>query len=542
MKQFDYVIVGAGSAGCVLASRLSADPGTSVCLLEAGPEDRSPFIGIPGAFAYFMFSKKYNWRYESTPDPGLRNGKPIFCPRGKTLGGSSAVNAMVYIRGHASDYDHWAELGNPGWAWSDVLPFFRRSEGNIRGESEYHGADGPLTVSDCEPQYPLSKVFVRAAAEAGFPLTDDFNGPQFEGAGVFQFTIRNGRRCGVSSAYLSPARSRANLTVITGALATRVKLEAGTATGVAYRRRGRWGEPIADEVTVRARREVILSSGAFNSPQLLMLSGIGDPDHLREIGVVAEHDLPGVGRNLQEHADACVLQASLRKDGFSASARGLLRMFPEGLNYLFRRRGKLAASITDTGAFLKTRPDLEVPDVQMHFVPLLFDDSGRDLKLMSGEGYSCHVCVLRPRSRGCLSLRSADPAAAPIIDLNLLADEEDNRTLVEGLKIARRILAAPAFDDWRSEELHPGPDAQTDAQLLRKAKERIGLVYHPVGTCKMGQDEMAVVDERLRVRGVARLRVVDASIMPTLVSGNTNAPTIMIAEKAAEMIRHDWSS
>ncbi|MGB5209833.1 MAG: choline dehydrogenase [Gammaproteobacteria bacterium] len=540
MKEFDYVIVGAGSAGCVLASRLSANPGISVCLLEAGPEDRSPFIGIPGAFAYFMFSKKYNWQYDAASDPSVRNGQPVFCPRGKTLGGSSAVNAMVYIRGHASDYDHWAELGNTGWGWADVLPYFRRSEGNVRGPSDYHGADGPLTVSDCEPKYPLSKVFVQAAAEAGFPLTDDFNGAQFEGAGVFQFTIRDGRRCGVSRAFLRPARSRANLTVITGAMVTRVMLEAGSATGIVYRKPVRETGSGEEEV-VRARREVILCGGAFNSPQLLMLSGIGDPDHLREVGVSLAHELPGVGKNLQEHADACVLQASTRSDGFSASARGLFRMLPEGLRYLFGRRGKLAASITDTGAFLKTRPDLEVPDVQMHFVPLLFDDSGRDLKLLRGEGYTCHVCVLRPHSRGRLRLRTTDPLAAPLIDLNLLADEEDGRTLVEGLKLARRILAAPAFDGWRGEELHPGPDAQSDQQLLSRARERIGVVYHPVGTCKMGQDEMSVVDERLRVRGVSGLRVVDASIMPTLVSGNTNAPTIMIAEKAADMIVEDWS-
>lgn len=529
MNEFDYVIVGAGSAGCVLANRLSTNPGVSVCLLEAGPEDRSPLIGIPGAFAYFMFSRKYNWRYNSTTRPDIRNGQAVFCPRGKTLGGSSAVNAMIYIRGHASDYDRWAAAGNPGWSWDHVLPYFKRSEGNVRGASALHGADGPLVVSDCDPPYALSNVFLRAAEEAGFPANRDFNGAELEGAGVFQFTIDGGQRCGVSRAFLKPARLRPNLTVLTGALASRILLDDGAAKGVAWR--GKGGEQV-----VRARREVIVSGGAFNSPQLLMLSGIGDPDQLREQGIETRHALPGVGRNLQEHVDACVLQASLKGDGFASSPSGLARMLPEALKYLTGRTGKLAASITDTGAFLKTRADLDVPDVQMHFVPLLFDDCGRDFKLLSRDGYTLHVCVLRPESRGQLTLASADPAAAPVIDFNFLTEEADRRSLVDGLRLARTILAAPAFEPWRGEEVHPGPAALSDEDLLAKAKERLGLVYHPVGTCKMGADDLAVVDAELRVHGVDGLRVVDASIMPTLISGNTNAPTIMIAEKAADMI------
>lgn len=529
MDEFDYVIVGAGSAGCVLANRLSSDPAVSVCLLEAGPEDRSPFIGIPGAFAYFMFSRKYNWGYDSTTRPDIRKGKPLFCPRGKTLGGSSAVNAMIYIRGHCSDYDAWAAAGNEGWAWDDVLPYFKRSEGNVRGASAYHGADGPLTVSDMDPPYATSHVFLEAAQQAGFPLNADFNGPELEGAGVYQFTIRDGRRCGVSRAFLKPARVRPNLTVLTGALARRLLLDGGRATGVVFAAGG-------DERAVRARREIILSAGAFNSPQLLMLSGIGDADHLREHGIETRHEIPGVGRNLQEHVDACVLQASLKGDGLTVAAGGLIRMLPETLRYLRGRTGKLAASITDTGAFLKTRPDLAVPDVQMHFVPLLFDDSGRNLKLMSRNGYTLHVCVLRPESRGRLTLASADPAAAPVIDFNFLTAPADRQSLVEGIRLARRILAAPAFEPWRGQELHPGPSARSDEEILAKAKECLGLVYHPVGTCRMGSDDMAVVDASLKVHGVEGLRVVDASVMPTLISGNTNAPTIMIAEKASDLI------
>jgi choline dehydrogenase len=528
-SHYDFIIVGGGSAGCVLANRLTRDGNHRVCLLEAGPEDRTPMISTPGAFAYFMFSRKYNWMFDSEPKPDIRNGQPVFCPQGKTLGGGSAINAMVYIRGHRCDYDHWAELGNPGWAYKDLLPYFRKNECNERGADEFHGDSGPLYVSDCRNFYPLNERFLQAAEQAGFPMTDDFNGAEQEGVGYYQFTIRDGKRCSASVAYLRPARKRQNLQVVCDAQVTRILFEGQRAVGVEFHRKG------GIEV-LHAKREILLSAGAYNSPKLLMLSGIGKAEALAEAGIAPRHDLPGVGENLQEHVDSCVLQYSLRKDGFRASAGGLLGMAPHVIRYLFSRTGKLESSVTQAGGFLKTRPELDAPDVQLHFLPALFDDSGRDLKLMSKSGYSCHACVLRPKSRGRVTLRSSDPYTPPRIDLNFFDHPEDRKTLVEGIRLARRILAAPAFNDYRGAELNPGTDAQADEEILARAKERLGLVYHPSGTCKMGQDEGAVVDKDLRVHGLEGLRVVDASIMPTLIGGNTNAPVMVIAEKAADLI------
>lgn len=530
---FDYIIVGAGSAGSVLANRLSEDPSNSVLLLEAGPEDKSPMIKIPGAFAYFMYSKKYNWQYNAESVPDIRNGQPVFCPRGKTLGGSSAVNAMVYIRGHRSDYDNWQAAGNEGWGYDDMLPYFKKSETNERGADDFHGDKGPIYVSNTQNTYPLNECFLKGSVQAGYPATDDFNGANFEGSGYYQFTIKGGERCGVSHGYLKPVRERNNLFVECEALVERVlfksKDKRKVACGVEYTQGGQLQR-------ATARKEVILCGGSFNSPQILMLSGIGAKKELSQHGIKVVHDLPGVGKNLQEHADACVLVKSKKKDGFSTSPSGLLKMLPDTLKYMRTKTGNLANSITQAGAFLKSNPDVEVPDIQMHFVPLLFDDCGRDLGLLSGHGYSLHVCVLRPKSRGTVSLRSANPADPIKIDFNFLSESADQQIMVDGIRVARKILATQAFDEHRLEEIHPGPEVESDDALLQKCKDKLGLVYHPTGTCKMGSDPMAVVDSELRVHGVSKLRVVDGSIMPTLVSGNTNAPIIAIAEKAADMI------
>lgn len=526
---FDYIIIGAGSAGSVLANRLSEKSDQTVLLLEAGPKDNSPMIKIPGAFAYFMYSKKYNWRYETESISDIRHGQPLFCPRGKTLGGSSAINAMVYVRGHPSDYNHWESLGNSGWGYNQMLPYFKKSETNERGADDFHGDAGPIYVSNTQNTYPLNECFLEASKQAGFPLNNDFSGAELEGAGYYQFTIKNGERCGVSNAYLKPANSRNNLFIECEAFVNKILFEDKTAKAVEYTQ----GE---EAHLVKANKEIILCGGSFNSPQTLMLSGIGEKEELEKHGIDVIHHLPGVGKNLQEHVDACVLVESKLKDGFSTSPSGLVKMLPDTLKYLTTKQGNLANSITQAGAFLKSSPDVEVPDIQMHFVPLLFDDCGRDLSLLSKHGYSLHVCVLRPKSRGKVSLKSLNPREPVKIDFNFFADPEDAKVLVNGIRVARKILASPAFDAHRGKEIHPGADVVSDEGLLQKCKDKLGLVYHPTGTCKMGNDPMAVVDHELKVHGVKNLRVVDCSVMPTLVSGNTNGPIIAMAEKAADLI------
>ena len=530
-NNFDYIVVGGGSAGCVLANRLTEDGKFNVCLLEAGSNNNSLLVKTPGAFSAFMFLKKFNWSFDAKSSKDIRNGDPLFVPRGRGLGGSSATNAMLYIRGQKQDYDHWAELGNEGWSFDDILPYFKKSETNSRGESELHGGAGPLQVTDRPAFYEISKRYIEASQQAGFKATDDFNGSDQEGVGYYQCTIKDGKRCSAAHAYLLPVLSRPNLTVLTHAQVSKVLLKDKQAYGVDVHVKGK-------KRTITANNEVILSGGSIASPQLLMLSGIGDKSELSQHGITCVHELKGVGKNLREHVDACVLVKSKKTDGFTLSVPGLLKMAPDAINYITGKKGKLANSILEAGGFIKSTDNESRPDIQLHMLPLLYDDNGRDLRLLSQHGFSCHVCVLRPESTGTVSLKSANYQDAPEIDFNLFSDKDgkDKTVLINGMRQLRKILTAPALAQHYENEVHPGNAFETDEQIFAKAKERIGTVFHPVGTCKMGSDDMAVVDNQLKVHGIDKLRVIDASIMPTLISGNTNAPTMAIAEKVADMM------
>jgi len=527
--EFDYIVVGAGSAGCVLANRLSADGRHSVLLLEAGPKDTNVWIHVPLGYGRLFKEKTVNWMYQTEPEPGL-DGRTVFQPRGKVLGGSSSINGLLYVRGQHEDYDRWRQRGNSGWGYDDVLPYFKKAENQARGADEFHGVGGPLPVSELSYADPLSAAFIEAAAETGIPRNADFNGATQEGAGYFQTTTRHGRRASTAVAYLRPAKSRTNLHIETAALAQRILFAGRRAVAVEYRKDGALR-------TARARKEILVCSGAYNSPQLLQLSGVGPADLLRRHGIDVVLDAAGVGNDLQDHLQVRVVMRCTQRITLNDVVNSPARKVMAGLRYAAFRTGPLSIAAGTSGAFFKTNPRLSTPDVQIHFLPFSTDKMGE--KLHSFSGFTASVCQLRPESRGSLRIRSADPAVPPEIRINYLATEVDRTTNVEGLKILRKILHAPALRPYVVDEVDPGAKVTTDEELLNYCRQRGSTIYHPTSTCRMGSDPLAVVDQRLRVRGLEALRVVDGSVMPDLVSGNTNAAIIMIAERASEMILQD---
>lgn len=526
---YDFIIIGAGSAGCVLANRLSASGKHTVLLLEAGPEDRNLWIHIPIGYGKTMFHPRYNWRFSTEPDPGVNN-RQVYWPRGRGLGGSSSINGLIFIRGQREDYERWRLAGNAGWGWDDVLPYFVRSEDNARGASALHGSGGPLSASDIDERHELVDAFIGAAGELGIKRNDDFNSEDQEGAGYYQLTTRNGWRCSAAVAYLKPARHRKNLDIETDAHVLRVLFDGQRACGVAYRQRG-------VEHRVTAAREVIVSAGGIQSPQILQLSGIGPAPLLRSHGVNVVHALEGVGENLQDHLQARIMYRCTQPITTNDDLRSFGRRMKIGLKWLVHRSGPLAIGINQGGLFARVLPDSNTPDVQFHFGTLSADLAGA--KPHDFPGFTMSVCQLRPTSRGHVRIKSPDPLAAPAMQPNYLSMELDCLTAVEGVKLARRLAAAPSMREFVDAEYRPGPATQSDAEILEFVRNFGATIFHPVGTCKMGSDRAAVVDQRLRVHGIDGLRVVDASIMPTLISGNTNWPAIMIAEKASDMILAD---
>ena len=528
MTDHDYIVVGAGSAGCALAARLSEDPSTRVLLLEAGGRDTNPWIHIPVGYFKTMHHPKTDWCYRTEPEPAL-NGRSLDWPRGKVLGGSSSINGLLYVRGQPQDYDHWRQLGNAGWSFDDVLPYFIRAEDQQRGADAWHGTGGPLAVSDMRVRRDVCDAFIAGAEEIGIPRNDDINGAQQEGAGYFQLTARNGRRWSTAVGYLRPARRRPNLRVVTGAHVHRLCFEGRRATGVRYA-----VGPDVHEARVHA--EVVLCAGAIGSPQILQLSGVGPSELLGRHGIETVHHLPGVGENLQDHLQIRAVYKCTRPT-LNDEVNNPFRKALIGLEYLLRRTGPMSMGASQVYVFARTRPEMEIPDIQFHFQPLSADKPGEGLHRYSA--FTASVCQLRPESRGRIRIKHPDPYAYPAIEPNYLATAEDRATAVAGLRMTREIADSRAMRPFVEEELLPGPEARTDEELLEAARDIAQTIYHPVGTCAMGPGPGAVVDERLRVRGAGGLRVVDASVMPVITSGNTNAPTIMIAEKAADMIRAD---
>lgn len=525
---FDYIVVGAGSAGCVLAERLSASGKHRVLLLEAGGRDRNIWIHIPLGYGKLFTDARVNWLYQTEPEPEL-NDRRIIQPRGKVLGGSSSINGLLYIRGQREDFDQWRQLGNAGWGFDDVLPYFRKSEDQERGADDLHGAGGPLCVSDVET-HPLCEAFIKASEQAGHPRNDDFNGPSQEGAGYYQLTARNGRRCSTAKGYLKPALKRANLKVVSQALATRILFEGKRAVGVEYRQNGQLFQ-------ARAAGEVVLSGGAFNSPQLLQLSGVGPGDLLRSHGIEVRHEMRGVGADLQDHFQARFQYRCTEKITVNDTMASFARRVGAALDYAIYRKGPLTIGAGYAGGFFKTDPSLASPDVQIHFILFSADSVGQ--KLHSHSGFLASVCQLRPHSRGTVHIKSADPAEAPAIKANYMSAAFDRDVMIAGMKLTRNIMSQPAITRYVAEEITPGPQTLSDEALLNFAREKGTTVFHPVSTCRMGPDVNSVVDERLRVRGLDGLRVADGSIMPTLVSGNTNAAIVMIGEKCADMMLQD---
>jgi len=523
---YDYIIIGAGSAGSAIANRLAEDFTLNILILEAGPPDDSFLLKMPAGFASLGEKSPYNWHYETVPQKHCNNRR-MYWPRGKTLGGSSSINAMLYVRGNAWDYDHWRQLGNDGWSYNDVLPFFKKAENNETLHDDFHGTGGPLNVAEQADPSKINEGFLKACEQAGHTRLKDFNGATQQGVGYYQVTQKDTQRWSTASAYLRPAvaRNKNNVKVITGARVERIILDENRAMGIRYRYKNQ------DEVAL-CSRDIILSGGAVNSPQLLMLSGIGPADHLTSVGIKPLHDLPGVGANLQDHLDASILQFCKTRDTYD-TANKLWSLY----QYWSQKKGPGTSPIAETGGFLSTQQGLSAPDVQLHFLPVLVVDHGRTK--MKKNGYSLHVCTLRPESTGTIRLASKDPAATPLIDANYLAERKDLDTLIKGVKMGREIFAQSGLDPYRADEFQPGAAVKTDAEIEQWIRAKCETIYHPVGTCKMGPDNdpMAVVDNQCRVRGLQGLRVVDASVMPTLIGGNTNAPTIMVAERVASFMQ-----